>query len=61
MMECNTNTKTHALTLPELNPSNAALSNSRGNINRRDHKPNQDMYSVDRLLLALYKIKMHGL
>lgn len=38
MTECNTNTKTHAQTLPELNPCNVALSNGRGNINRRDHQ-----------------------
>lgn len=34
MTECNTDRKTHAQTLPELNPCSVALLNGRGSINR---------------------------
>lgn len=34
MTKCNTDRKTHAQTLPELNPCSVALLNGRGNINR---------------------------
>lgn len=39
MTECNTNTKTHAQKLPELNACKVALLSRRGNTYRRDHQP----------------------